>query len=84
MSNGERVELFKSINDNLWYFRRVAANNEIVSESEGYQNRADAVHTATKIFSDVPIVQIMLNEDIVSKNDEESDGSVVEDTEPTV
>jgi len=50
----ERVELFRG-QDRLWYFRRVAANNEVVADSEGYQNRADAVATAARLFPDVNV-----------------------------
>jgi len=50
---GERVELFRG-DDHLWYFHRVAANNEIVADSEGYQNRADAIATGARLFPDVP------------------------------
>jgi|SRR5215831_2580483 len=50
----ERVELYRG-RDKLWYFRRVAANNEIVADSEGYQNRADAVKIAHKLFRDVAV-----------------------------
>jgi len=50
----ERVELYRG-RDRLWYFRRVAANNEIVADSEGYQNRADAIAIAAKLFSDVNV-----------------------------
>lgn len=51
--NKEHVEFYMGIDDQ-WYFRRVAANNEIVAESEGYQNHADALKTAKKLFSEVP------------------------------
>lgn len=53
---GERVELFRG-DDRLWYFHRVAANNEILADSEGYQNRADAVVTAAKLFPAEPLWQ---------------------------
>jgi hypothetical protein len=49
----ERVEFFVG-DDKLWHFRRVAGNNEIVATSEGYQNHADALHTAYGLFDDVP------------------------------
>jgi len=49
-----RVELFRG-QDGLWYFRRVARNNEIVASSEGYQNRADAVKIAHETFPDVAV-----------------------------
>jgi len=50
----DRVELFRG-RDRLWYFHRVAANNEVVADSEGYQNRADAVATAVRLFPDVNV-----------------------------
>lgn len=48
---GERVEIFKG-EDGQWYFRRVAANNEKVSSSEGYGHFGDAEAEARKIFPD--------------------------------
>jgi len=56
MPTGERVEIFRGV-EGLWYFHRIAGNNEIVSSSEGYQNHADAIATSRKIFSDVPIYE---------------------------
>ena len=50
----DRVELFRG-RDRLWYFHRVAANNEVVADSEGYQNRADAIATAVRLFPDVNV-----------------------------
>jgi uncharacterized protein YegP (UPF0339 family) len=51
--NQERVEFFEG-DDGKWYFHRVSANNEIVSDSEGYGNESDAQAEADKIFTDVP------------------------------
>ena len=51
--NIERVEFFTGL-EGQWYFRRVAANNEIMTTSEGYQNHADALKTAHKLFNEVP------------------------------
>jgi len=48
----DRVEVFRG-DDGLWYWHRVAPNNEIMADSEGYQNRADAMKTATSLFPDV-------------------------------
>jgi len=42
VSEPDRFEVFKG-KDGQWYFRRVAANGEIVSSSEGYKRRKDAV-----------------------------------------
>ena len=50
----ERLEFFQG-KDRLWYWRRVAANNEIVANSEGYQNRADAVKIACGLFPEVGV-----------------------------
>jgi uncharacterized protein YegP (UPF0339 family) len=43
-----RVELFKG-EDGFWYFRFVAANNEIVATSEAYTNKDDAQDTAEMV-----------------------------------
>jgi hypothetical protein len=49
----ERVEFWTGFSGQ-WFFRRVAANNEKVAVSEGYQNHADAYMIAAKIFRPVP------------------------------
>ena len=43
-----RAEVYRSDNDD-WYFRIVADNNEVVAQSEGYENKADAVAIVSKI-----------------------------------
>ena len=40
---GNRVEVWRSEADNQWRFRFVAANNEIITNSEGYHNKQDAI-----------------------------------------
>jgi uncharacterized protein YegP (UPF0339 family) len=43
-----RIELFKG-EDGKWYFRFIAANNEIVATSEAYTNKVDAQDTAEMV-----------------------------------
>jgi len=80
----ERVELYRSPQDRLWYFRRVAANNEVVADSEGYQNRADAIVTAHRLFPDVAT---WINDggvwmsDMVSEDDLPEKTGAIEDEE---
>ena len=38
---GSKVEVFEGLTGD-WYFRVVAANGEIVSQSEGYGSKSDA------------------------------------------
>ena len=73
----ERVELHRG-RDKLWYFRRVAANNEIVADSEGYQNRADAVKIAHKIYPDVAV---WINQGGVWLSDMSENGDHEDETE---
>jgi uncharacterized protein YegP (UPF0339 family) len=41
-----KVELYRA-DDGDWYFRFIAANGEqLTRSSEGYQNKADAMHAA--------------------------------------
>jgi uncharacterized protein YegP (UPF0339 family) len=52
----KRIELYRSNGE--WRFRFVAGNGEIVAQSEGYENRADALHAAELVragFADAPI-----------------------------
>lgn len=44
-----KVVVFRSNKDSSWRFRVVADNGEIVSTSEGYKRRVDAISTAEKI-----------------------------------
>jgi uncharacterized protein YegP (UPF0339 family) len=44
-----------------WYWRLVGGNGEIVAQSEGYHNRADALTACSKIRAqakDAPIDQV--------------------------
>lgn len=41
--------LFKSTNNNQWYFNIRAANHERIAASEGYINKQDAVNTINLI-----------------------------------
>jgi uncharacterized protein YegP (UPF0339 family) len=53
-----RVELFKG-EDGFWYFRFVAANNEIVATSEAYTHKQDARDTADMVrlrFAEVEVL----------------------------
>lgn len=42
MSEGHYTEPFQG-KDNQWYFNLVAANGEVVSQSEGYETHASAL-----------------------------------------
>lgn len=51
------IELFRG-SDGLWYFRLKAPNGEVVSASEGYYNRADALRTAQNIRPDAEVEEL--------------------------
>lgn len=44
----DKFEVFLSFKNNRWYFRRRAANGEIVSQSQGYRSKQSAVDEATR------------------------------------
>jgi uncharacterized protein YegP (UPF0339 family) len=47
--------------DDLWYFRIIGDNGEIVAQSEAYRRRKDATDTANKIAASEFIVEVDLN-----------------------
>lgn len=46
-----RFEIFpkRGLRGKRWYFRIVARNNEIVAQSEGLKNKADAIHMVDRL-----------------------------------
>jgi uncharacterized protein len=54
-----KYEYFKAKNDQ-WYWRLKAANGEIIAQSEGYINKADARHAITllKASASAPVVNL--------------------------
>jgi uncharacterized protein YegP (UPF0339 family) len=44
-----KVVVFRSNTDSQWRFRVVGDNGEVLSQSEGYKRRIDAISTAEKI-----------------------------------
>ncbi len=44
--------------DNLWYWRLKAANNEIVCWSEGYSSRQGAIISANWVKNNAPLAPI--------------------------
>lgn len=51
-STPDRWEVFKG-EDGQFYFRRLAGNNEVVAQSEGYLKRRDAVEEAERQAAEV-------------------------------
>lgn len=50
-----RVELYTD-RDNLWRFRAVALNGEIVAVSESYERSSDARDEAERLWQDTDVV----------------------------
>jgi uncharacterized protein YegP (UPF0339 family) len=67
MMGGVRFELYRSmrrLDDGTsvpgdTYFRIVAANGQIIAQSEGYKNESDALHTIKLIQAKAPIAAVM-------------------------
>jgi uncharacterized protein YegP (UPF0339 family) len=55
MSNARLIEVFKSIDDEQWYYHAKAANGEIVANSEAYKSKSNALRAAEDTFPDTQI-----------------------------
>ena len=51
--------VFQSDKNRQWYFRITAANHEPVAQSEGYINKADALHAVRVIKANAGSAQIL-------------------------
>lgn len=59
--NRPRIELFRGALIRRWYFRFVAANGEIVVQSQGYRRKVDARDTIELVrqdFTGAPVVEL--------------------------
>lgn len=52
-------KVFRSGTDSQWYFEVVAANGEIISASEGYENKGDAVDIVYEILGEDAEVTVL-------------------------
>ncbi len=55
-----RIELYQGgVLRKQWYFRFVAANGEIVAQSEGYSDKRDALDTVELVRQDFDAAQVI-------------------------
>ena len=52
-----KIRTFLSPGSGTWYFHIQADNNEVITASEGYQNKQDMLDTLTKYFPEWEIVE---------------------------
>lgn len=50
----DNVFIHRSEGDQQWYWHRVAANNEVISDGEGYTEKSGAITGARRANPDLP------------------------------
>lgn len=53
-----RIELWESSKNGRWYFHKVAANNKVTENSQGYKKRKYALVAIKRDFPGIPVVEI--------------------------
>mgnify|MGYP003577715443 CR=1 FL=1 len=58
-----KIRYFRSGSSGLWYFHVQADNNEIISASEGYQNKDDMMDTLKRYYPDWELEESVIGDE---------------------